>query len=596
MSKDCGASKIDDAQAGEQRKIRRSRAGLPRTIALLVVQALMAVHIAHWASTGRTVSPLEPSEGMEFGKSGVVNAGLIFFGLTIASTLVLGRWFCGWACHVVALQDASRWLLLKLRIRPRLVNLGVLGVVPWIAFVYMFLAPLVQRLLIGHEIGVRGVHLTTTSFWATFPSWPVALLTLAFCGFAVVYFLGAKGFCTYGCPYGAIFGVADQLAPVRIRVRDTCEGCGHCTAVCTSNVRVHQEVRDWGMVVDSGCMKCLDCVSVCPTNSLYVGAGAPALFAKKRPGATPQAGAKPDSAATSRADKIGRAVLLAAFLFAAFAVFCSYDGPLDVRLALVLTAASFVVAQVFRGKARRKSEYALGEEVLLAILFLLSMLAFRGYRGSVPFLFALGLSASLAYLTVQWLRTLYARDVAVQKHALRRAGRWTRGGAIFTAVMVPVVVLWFTAGAEQVRARENAAHAQHLFEEGVHASNANRFAEAVDLLRRALAIDPSRADVRASLGSLLCSAGRYSEGIGVLEEAHALRPNDTDILVTLARAYAVIQDAAHAKEHMEHAVAVAPGRAELHYAYALLCEQLRDAECARAQYAEVERLQPGFEP
>ena len=41
------------------------------------------------------------------------------------------------------------------------------------------------------------VHLTKQSFWETFPTWPVAVVTLAVCGFASVYFLGAKGFCTY---------------------------------------------------------------------------------------------------------------------------------------------------------------------------------------------------------------------------------------------------------------------------------------------------------------------------------------------------------------------------------------------------------------
>src|SRR5262249_14261986 len=80
-----------------------------------------------------------------------------------------------------------------------------------------------------------------------------------------------KGFCTYGCPYGALFGVADRLAPGRILVSDACEGCGHCTATCTSNVRVHEEVRLYGMVVDPGCMKCLDCVSVCPTQAFRFG-------------------------------------------------------------------------------------------------------------------------------------------------------------------------------------------------------------------------------------------------------------------------------------------------------------------------------------
>jgi ferredoxin len=80
--------------------------------------------------------------------------------------------------------------------------------------------------------------------------------------------LGAKGFCTYGCPYGALFGLADRVAPGRIVVSDACTHCGQCTAVCSSNVRVHQEVAQFGAVVDPGCMKCMDCVSTCPTGAL----------------------------------------------------------------------------------------------------------------------------------------------------------------------------------------------------------------------------------------------------------------------------------------------------------------------------------------
>jgi NAD-dependent dihydropyrimidine dehydrogenase PreA subunit len=64
---------------------------------------------------------------------------------------------------------------------------------------------------------------------------------------------------------------------MKIRVTDACEQCGHCTASCTSNVLVHAEVKQYGMVVDPGCMKCMDCVSVCPKDALYYGFGKPAL-------------------------------------------------------------------------------------------------------------------------------------------------------------------------------------------------------------------------------------------------------------------------------------------------------------------------------
>jgi ferredoxin len=96
-----------------------------------------------------------------------------------------------------------------------------------------------------------------------------------------VYFLGQKGFCTYACPYGGFFSLADKIAPGKIRVTDACNQCGHCTATCTSNVLVHAEVKEYGMVVDPGCMKCMDCISVCPNDALYFGFGKPAIGVKQ---------------------------------------------------------------------------------------------------------------------------------------------------------------------------------------------------------------------------------------------------------------------------------------------------------------------------
>ena len=121
----------------------------------------------------------------------------------------------------------------------------------------------------------------TTNFWQTFPSVAVAIPFLFICGFMTVYFLGQKGFCTYACPYGGFFGLADKFSPGKIRVTDACNQCGHCTATCTSNVLVHAEVKQYGMVVDPGCMKCMDCISVCPNDALYFGFGKPTILVPK---------------------------------------------------------------------------------------------------------------------------------------------------------------------------------------------------------------------------------------------------------------------------------------------------------------------------
>ncbi|HKP68753.1 MAG TPA: 4Fe-4S binding protein [Pyrinomonadaceae bacterium] len=269
--------------AEPQGPIAHSRTSRWRAGALIALNVLMIAHIIQWKVTGTTVSPIEPSETMFTLQNGAINAGFIFFTLAIVATLVFGRFVCGWGCHIVALQDFCAWLLQKIGLKPRPFRSRLLVYVPLLAAIYMFVWPTVYRYVVKPPseplIPQFTNHIITTEFWATFPTVAVAIPFLFICGFMTVYFLGQKGFCTYACPYGGFFGLADKVAPGKIRVTDACNQCGHCTATCTSNVIVHAEVKQYGMVVDPGCMKCMDCISVCPNDALYFGFGKPSIMA-----------------------------------------------------------------------------------------------------------------------------------------------------------------------------------------------------------------------------------------------------------------------------------------------------------------------------
>jgi polyferredoxin len=301
----------------------------------------MLTHALQWLRTGRTVTPIEPSESMSTLSTGRINAGFIFFGAAILFTLVLGRWVCGWGCHLVAYQDLTNWLLKKLRLRPKAFRSRLLIFVPLAAAFYMFIWPSAYRAIAGAPSLKLSTHLTTTGFWDTFPQYGIAALTVLVCGVAIIYLLGPKGFCTFACPYGAFFGLADKLALWRIRVTDACRQCGHCTAVCTSNVKVAEEVHLYKMVVDPGCMKCLDCVSVCPSDALYYGFGLPALRAKP---AAPRPAIRYD---LSFAEELAAALIFVAAFFCYRGLYDKIPFLLSLGIAGVVSYLVIKAARVF---------------------------------------------------------------------------------------------------------------------------------------------------------------------------------------------------------------------------------------------------------
>lgn len=378
----------EGSRGADKAGIRPSKMGKRRAIVLAAVHVVIAIHVALWLMMGMTVSPVEPSEAMYTLEQGLVNAGFIFFVLSIVSTLILGRFFCGWGCHVVALQDLCSWVMKKFGVRPKPFRTRLLVLAPLLLAIYMFVWPTVRREVLVPLAGERwelvspwlgeaaprprlGSELMVEDFWATFPPWYIAVPFLAVCGFATVYFLGSKGFCTYGCPYGGFFGPADRLAPGRILVNDNCEGCGHCTAVCTSNVRVHEEVRAYGMVVDPGCMKCLDCVSVCPNDALRFGFAAPPVVNRRVKGAERSA------------------------------------------------------------RPKKNYDLSLRGELVLGVVFFLLVLAYREMFNSVPLLMAVGMGAIGAFAAWKLFSLVRLPNVRLQSLQLRIKGRITAAGVIF---------------------------------------------------------------------------------------------------------------------------------------------------------------------
>lgn len=263
-----------------------SRPARWRIISLLIVHLLIAAHVIHWRLAGTSLSSIQLSDAGRFASEGVATAALFLFALLLLVTLVFGRVFCAWACHMLALQEACRWLLGKLGVRPKWMPSRVLWLVPFAAAFYVFVLPVVERLWLGAPFPAPQLALTSSHLWANLPGPIEAVVAVLVGGLTMVYLLGSLSFCKYICPYGAVFAVADNLALGRIRLIGDCDECARCTAACTTGVRVHEEVLRLGMVANSGCMRCFECVSACPHDVLAYRLGRPALSAGSRAGLT----------------------------------------------------------------------------------------------------------------------------------------------------------------------------------------------------------------------------------------------------------------------------------------------------------------------
>ncbi|MGB0716191.1 MAG: 4Fe-4S binding protein [Phycisphaerae bacterium] len=412
-------------------RVSNSRMGWRRFWVLVGVHILAAAHIWHYQSQGSTISPLEPSEGTYSLQTGVINAGLIFLCVLLLSTLLLGRFFCGWACHVVAYQDLARWIMLRAGIVPKPIKMRLAFLFPLFAAYWLYGKPIVNHWLAGTTPDISW-HLTTEDFWRTFPGPIMTTATFAVCGFVIVYVMGAKGFCTYGCPYGFLFGIADRASPAKIRVNDDCTGTSVCTSSCSSNVDVATEVRLYGKVVDPGCMKCLDCVTSCPNDALSFG------FRNQRQNHQE-----------------------------------NEDAPKTAQSGIY----SFTVTQ----------------EIAIALLWTASFLAYFKLYVTVPLLLAIGMSVVATYIIFdasKMVLSLVNKRTAPNKIESRR---WTSKDTAFLAVAVLVasftvhsgIIRWYTY--QGTSAFERAAAALEPNANRPATTDANRRQDAISLAQSARA-------------------------------------------------------------------------------------------------------------
>jgi ferredoxin len=204
-------------------------------------------------------------EGLWFGLlTGVVVGPVVHYALgKLLIPLLVGRVWCGWACWTAALLDqlpyrhGAGWLPGPVR-HLRAVHFGTS---------LLLVATLV--LAFGYGGGAVGRDAAAWFVVGNAAYWTVGV-------FLAWAMRDNRAFCKYACPVSVALRLTARPAIVKIAGdADACRTCDSlaCTTLCPMDVRIPEYVVSGRRVLSSECIACLQCVAICPPNTLRLSAG-----------------------------------------------------------------------------------------------------------------------------------------------------------------------------------------------------------------------------------------------------------------------------------------------------------------------------------
>lgn len=177
-----------------------------------------------------------------------INWMIVFLGSTVLSAL-FARFYCGWICPINSVMQVSEWIGKKLKLQkgeiPSTLRSGKFAYgILILTFVLAFLN-------------------MTGRFKLPF------LLVMIGLGFLMTLRYPQATWHKYLCPYGVILRLPGRFARLKMKVDNTCSGCGLCKKVCPAEA---VEIENRKAEIDPAlCLVCHECSVVCPKDAIAYG-------------------------------------------------------------------------------------------------------------------------------------------------------------------------------------------------------------------------------------------------------------------------------------------------------------------------------------
>jgi ferredoxin-type protein NapH len=95
--------------------------------------------------------------------------------------------------------------------------------------------------------------------------WMMCVVTTAI-GVILAFFIHKRSWCTF-CPMGTMQNILGRAREALKIDKDLCVGCGFCEKACPMNIKI-LSYKESGEMSDKDCLKCSECVTVCPKKAL----------------------------------------------------------------------------------------------------------------------------------------------------------------------------------------------------------------------------------------------------------------------------------------------------------------------------------------
>lgn len=177
-----------------------------------------------------------------------MNWMILFLGSAILSAL-FARFYCGWICPINSVMQVNEWIGKKLKIQRDDIPPGLRsGKFAYGILILTFVLAFLNM---------------TGRFRLPF------LLVMIGLGFLMTLRYPQAAWHKYLCPYGVILRLPGRFARLKMKVDDTCSGCGLCKKACPAEA---VEIENRKADIDPAlCLVCHECSVVCPKNAIAYG-------------------------------------------------------------------------------------------------------------------------------------------------------------------------------------------------------------------------------------------------------------------------------------------------------------------------------------